>query len=317
MRSPYYLSQGAPSNSQPTTTQISSQYSSQQGWSSAILDPSPPTLQYNWSSTRAQASAPAYHSNPQHLRQHSYPFQRSPQWAPAAFSDTDSPLPSSYRPLSRGYTYSSPENNQASPLGTMETVPPPLDSRRPSPPRSMREHPTSSGRASGDPPMGISRCSSCKATTSSEWRKGPSGKKDLCNAYVFHFRVLMRVFFLTPDLTPLAAGCGSRGRRLKRKGLRLSDAAKTRSWHWPSKNRLRAGPLPSPLSRCHTITCGAGVMTMPFYQAQLALRQGMKRTPSHNLCMVTPTTISPRPHHPLQAPSRFPLQFTVTRNTPN
>ena len=190
----YYPSQGAPANSQ-------SSYPSQQGWSSAILDPSPPTLQYNWSSTGAQ-SAPAYHSNPQHPRQHSYPFQQSPHWSPAAFSDADSPLPSSYRPISPGYTYSSPENNQASPPGTMETVPPPRGSRRPTPPGSMREHPTSSGRASGNPPMGISRCSSCKATTSPEWRKGPSGKKDLCNAYVFHFRVLMGVFFLIPDLMP-------------------------------------------------------------------------------------------------------------------
>jgi len=189
-----YLSQGAPQNSQPTTTQIS-QYSSQQGWS-PVIDPSPPTLQYNhWSSTGAQASSPAYHSNSQQPRQHSYPIHQSPHWAPAAFPDADSPLPPSYRPLSPGYTYSSPENNQASPPGTMETVPPPRGSRRPTPPGSVREHSTSSGRASGNPPMGISRCASCKATTSPEWRKGPSGKKDLCNACVFHFRVLMRVFF--------------------------------------------------------------------------------------------------------------------------
>lgn len=181
MSSPYYSSQGAPTNSQPNTTQISS-YSSQPAWSSAILDPAPTTLPYNWSSTGAQASAPAYHPNPQHPRQHSYPFQQSPHWASAAFSETDSPLPPSYRPLSPGYTYSSPENNQASPPGTMETVPPPRGSRRATPPGSMREHPTSGGRASGNPPMGISRCSSCKATTSPEWRKGPSGKKDLCNA---------------------------------------------------------------------------------------------------------------------------------------
>lgn len=29
---------------------------------------------------------------------------------------------------------------------------------------------------------GILRCSSCKTTSSPEWRKGPSGKKELCNA---------------------------------------------------------------------------------------------------------------------------------------
>ncbi|GJJ08444.1 hypothetical protein Clacol_002660 [Clathrus columnatus] len=34
----------------------------------------------------------------------------------------------------------------------------------------------------GNPPAGIMRCVACKSTTSPEWRKGPSGKKDLCNA---------------------------------------------------------------------------------------------------------------------------------------
>ncbi|CAE6354072.1 unnamed protein product [Rhizoctonia solani] len=37
-------------------------------------------------------------------------------------------------------------------------------------------------RAGGAPPPGVLRCSSCKSETSPEWRKGPSGKKDLCNA---------------------------------------------------------------------------------------------------------------------------------------
>ncbi|KAG9095243.1 hypothetical protein FRC06_009991 [Ceratobasidium sp. 370] len=37
-------------------------------------------------------------------------------------------------------------------------------------------------RVGGGPPPGVMRCSSCKSETSPEWRKGPSGKKDLCNA---------------------------------------------------------------------------------------------------------------------------------------
>lgn len=42
---------------------------------------------------------------------------------------------------------------------------------------------TSSGvRVAGNPPPGVSRCISCKTTVSPEWRKGPSGKKELCNA---------------------------------------------------------------------------------------------------------------------------------------
>jgi hypothetical protein len=31
-------------------------------------------------------------------------------------------------------------------------------------------------------PTGILKCSSCKTNSSPEWRKGPSGKKELCNA---------------------------------------------------------------------------------------------------------------------------------------
>jgi len=43
-----------------------------------------------------------------------------------------------------------------------------------------------SGRNSNRP-VGIPRCVSCKVTSSPEWRKGPSGKKELCNACViFH-----------------------------------------------------------------------------------------------------------------------------------
>ncbi|KAI0303815.1 hypothetical protein B0F90DRAFT_1329070 [Multifurca ochricompacta] len=178
-----YLSQHVPQNSQPTPSQITSQYSSQQGWS-PVIDPSPPSIQYNhWSSNGAQPGSPAYHSSSQQPRQQpSYTIHQSPHWSTAAFPDADSPLPPSYRSLSPGYTYSPPENNQPSAPSTMEAVPPPRGSRRPTPPGSVREHPTSSGRASGNPPIGISRCSSCKVTTSPEWRKGPSGKKDLCNA---------------------------------------------------------------------------------------------------------------------------------------
>lgn len=47
---------------------------------------------------------------------------------------------------------------------------------------TTREQYSGSGRSSGNPPVGISKCASCKVTHSPEWRKGPSGKKDLCNA---------------------------------------------------------------------------------------------------------------------------------------
>ncbi|KAJ7593058.1 hypothetical protein C8J56DRAFT_930269 [Mycena floridula] len=38
------------------------------------------------------------------------------------------------------------------------------------------------GRSSGNRPNGVLKCSSCKATSSPEWRKGPTGRKELCNA---------------------------------------------------------------------------------------------------------------------------------------
>ena len=36
----------------------------------------------------------------------------------------------------------------------------------------------------GNCPVSVSRCTSCKVTMSPEWRKGLSSKKELCNAYV-------------------------------------------------------------------------------------------------------------------------------------
>jgi len=60
-------------------------------------------------------------------------------------------------------------------------VPPP---RRRVSPGSTRDSYGAGGRsgAAGNRPMGVLKCSSCKATQSPEWRKGPSGKKELCNA---------------------------------------------------------------------------------------------------------------------------------------
>jgi len=65
----------------------------------------------------------------------------------------------------------------------------------PAPPRSshrgsegrqspeMSSIPSSSKpKSASNRPAGVQQCSSCKATSSPEWRKGPSGKKELCNA---------------------------------------------------------------------------------------------------------------------------------------
>ncbi|KAJ3815134.1 hypothetical protein EV368DRAFT_79023 [Lentinula lateritia] len=68
---------------------------------------------------------------------------------------------------------------------TADLVPP---SRRRISPSLSPEHRGSNGptggpqRTHGNRPTGLIKCSSCKTTTSPEWRKGPSGKKELCNA---------------------------------------------------------------------------------------------------------------------------------------
>ncbi|KAF8518198.1 hypothetical protein JB92DRAFT_2903838 [Gautieria morchelliformis] len=41
---------------------------------------------------------------------------------------------------------------------------------------------TTRGTRGGNPPVGVTRCAACRSTSSPEWRKGPSGRKDLCNA---------------------------------------------------------------------------------------------------------------------------------------
>ncbi|KZV83131.1 hypothetical protein EXIGLDRAFT_684196 [Exidia glandulosa HHB12029] len=41
--------------------------------------------------------------------------------------------------------------------------------------------------AGGNPPSGVTKCSNCSIKSSPEWRKGPSGKKDLCNACGLRF----------------------------------------------------------------------------------------------------------------------------------
>ncbi|PBK75594.1 hypothetical protein ARMSODRAFT_949870 [Armillaria solidipes] len=68
------------------------------------------------------------------------------------------------------YTYLPPP-----PSPPQDSVPPPR--RRVSPPP-----PGQSQRGHGNRPVGVLKCSSCKATSSPEWRKGPSGRKELCNA---------------------------------------------------------------------------------------------------------------------------------------
>ncbi|KAJ7170624.1 hypothetical protein C8R43DRAFT_980267 [Mycena crocata] len=124
-------------------------------------------------------SSPQGHST-SNLRSGSYPPPQGQQWPsqPPSYTETSNTNgPTFQRPLSPTYGYASAPDEAASPAA--DVVPPP---RRRVSPGSARELGGSGGRSGGTRPMGVLQCSSCKATTSPEWRKGPSGKKELCNA---------------------------------------------------------------------------------------------------------------------------------------
>ncbi|KAI0822467.1 hypothetical protein BC628DRAFT_1327012 [Trametes gibbosa] len=145
--------QWAPS-SLPNGAQVSSMRSS----SYSAPPPSTPTQQH-WSS-----QPPAY-------LEHGSPV--SPSVGPSA----PSPTGLQYQPSGQ------PDHDeQPPPSPPADLVPPPRSGRR-----GSKEQYTSGGRSAGNPPVGVTKCASCKVTHSPEWRKGPSGKKDLCNACGLRF----------------------------------------------------------------------------------------------------------------------------------
>ncbi|KAF5367429.1 hypothetical protein D9758_003673 [Tetrapyrgos nigripes] len=146
------------------------------------------------------SSQPATHPSVQILRpgywNHSHSGYENHQGPPAL---SLSGPHDNYRPLSPGYsTYTSVSStgtdhlsdSQPSPTSgsptSADVVPPPRRRVSPAQRESNRLESNVSagreGRGHGNRPAGILKCSSCKATTSPEWRKGPSGKKELCNA---------------------------------------------------------------------------------------------------------------------------------------
>ncbi|KAH9928603.1 uncharacterized protein B0H18DRAFT_1094113 [Fomitopsis serialis] len=128
---------------------------------------SAPSVSSMRSSSYHQPPPPQQHqwpSQPPYLDAHPGAPPYSPQGAPS------------------GSSYSAPpSHDEAPPSPGSDTVPPSrVTHRRGS--NNSREQYGNGGRSTGNPPMGVPRCSSCKVTQSPEWRKGPSGKKDLCNA---------------------------------------------------------------------------------------------------------------------------------------
>ena len=164
---PQYSSQNWSTNSEGTQTSFS-QWS--QSHNTVASSPSVSLTLFSLSTLRVVL---AQHQHQQH--------QWSSQPPTAAYME---PNGSGGLAFSGGVTYSgtptsgtpAPDNT---PAGSEEAVP----AARPSNRRASTKDGYGSGsRAAGNPPVGIMKCSSCKVTHSPEWRKGPSGKKDLCNA---------------------------------------------------------------------------------------------------------------------------------------
>lgn len=157
----------------------SSQYPSN-NWSSASDVVS--QQQYNqWASPDTPVSSSPTVSN---LRSSAYPPPQqlqSNQWSShPPYLDSNA---SSYSiPPPQGMPYAG--SGQATMPVTTGPPSPGSDAVPPSriPRRGARDTYGNGGRGAGNPPVGINRCTSCKVTHSPEWRKGPSGKKDLCNA---------------------------------------------------------------------------------------------------------------------------------------
>ncbi|KAF8625538.1 hypothetical protein AX15_005305 [Amanita polypyramis BW_CC] len=147
-----------------------------QRWSMTVAEPQ--VMYHQWESSAHTASpVPPTVSS---VRSGTYPPNLQ-QWQapPPPYVEAGSETQTSFhRQISPSYSYSS-VGSGSDPTLSADLVPPP---RRRMSPASTRDQHLTVGRAVSNRPMGILQCSSCKATQSPEWRKGPSGKKELCNA---------------------------------------------------------------------------------------------------------------------------------------
>lgn len=165
--------------SQPSPSQYPAQH-----WSAASEGGSQPPYS-QWTSQHtpisSSPSVSSMRSSTYPTSQHSHQQQQT-QWSPHPSSFMESGGQSGYPfPPSAQYNDTPPAPSPAagsSPAPSENVVPAPRNNSR----RGSKESYTNSGRSMGHPPVGIMKCTSCSVTHSPEWRKGPSGKKDLCNA---------------------------------------------------------------------------------------------------------------------------------------
>lgn len=154
---------------QPPSQQVSAPYSPSRWTQQGEIDPS-----------RSNSPLTPLSLSVSNLRSASYPPPQGQQWPSQPSLHMDGSGNSAAHPMSPNYPYAGSGGGGGRDSPSSDIVPPPR--RRVSPGSSSRDAYPPGGRSGGNRPVGVLKCSSCKATTSPEWRKGPSGKKELCNA---------------------------------------------------------------------------------------------------------------------------------------
>ncbi|KAG6830644.1 hypothetical protein H0H92_015541 [Tricholoma furcatifolium] len=264
-----------------------------QRWSgSSEYAPSQQTQQQQWGSGSPSPSVPPAVSN---LRAGSYPppppAQFSGSSAPGApqgspFLDLPRPLSPYPNPNTGSYSPGTASNDGShGSLGDEMLVPP---SRRRTSPVARGDNYMPSGRSAGNRPNGVLKCSSCKTTTSPEWRKGPSGKKELCNACGLRYA----------RSRAKKEGHPQTQRRRKEKGvptvagggITKREASATPPYHIPIPGTSASAPTASSMP---TLRVGPGVGSLsasvgtsgeiyhhPHHQALEDTKTGLRLTPS-------------------------------------
>lgn len=152
----------------------------------------PSQEQFNWNAY-SNSQADWSHISVPEVSQTPYPNDYQPQrWSGQQHPGFQSnvaqphhPTPPNYTPINR---LPAPPAHSSVPLSIADHVSGLTSSPKGDDMSALRARSKSQGNAARLPahrPIGILQCTSCQTTQSPEWRKGPSGKKELCNAYVF------------------------------------------------------------------------------------------------------------------------------------
>jgi len=164
-----------------------------------------------WSTSPSPSStSPSYINGPPTSNQQST-FERP--LSSHSYNTTYGSLPSGGSSINGGST-SVALPAVASP--SADVIPPPRRRATPSSARDRESGPerghgpgsAGSSRENSSPTPGVSKstgilkCSSCKTTQSPEWRKGPSGKKELCNALVSPVFSIPKIEFNLSQMWP-------------------------------------------------------------------------------------------------------------------